>query len=212
MITTSAGRVRNRISQLSKTRSIQRSRPRARTMAVPITTASAELAVKRASVAPACHASAPALSSSRKVDVTSIGPGSARLCSAVAARCQIAARAAIETRVHPSRTKGPAPLSKIVSPCAMEQLGIKARARTEQLFVAQYGQQVEQLLGRPGFSLPPGPRNAGTIKRSDRGKLDVIGRLHEGSQPLPSRVRVREHRIAVSDRSEEGVERRSFGH
>src|SRR5262249_59576364 len=132
-------------------------------MAVPITTARTKVAATRASVAPRCHASAPALSSLRKVDVTSIGPGSTRLCKAVAARCQIAARAAIEARVHPSRTRGPASLSKIVSPCAMEQLGIKARARTDQFFVAQYGQHVEQPLGRSGFSLAPGSRNSGAI-------------------------------------------------
>src|SRR5262245_39815965 len=211
MITTSTGRFRNRISQLSKKRLIQRTRPRARPMAVPITTARTKLAATRASVAPTCHASAPALSSSRKVDVTSIGPGSTRLCSAVAARCQIAARAAIETSVHPSRASGPASLSKIVSPRAMEQLGIKARARTDQFFVAQEGQQVEQALGRPGFRRAPGWRNAGAIKRSDRGEFGVIGRLHKGSQPFPGRIRAREHRVALSHRGEEGFEPRSLG-
>src|SRR5262245_7330659 len=212
MITTSTGRFRKRISQLSKKRSIQRSRPRARPMAVPITTARTKLAATRASVAARCHARAPALSSLRKVDVTSTGPGSTRLCNAVATRCQIAARAAIETRVHLSRTRGPASLSKIVSPCAMEQLGIKTRARADQFFVAQYGQDVEQSLGRPGFSLAPGSGNAGAVERPNRGELGIIGRLHQGPQPFPGRVRVREHRVAVSDRGEEGIEHCSLGH
>src|SRR5262249_19913626 len=212
MITTSAGRFRNRISQLSKKWSTWRSRPRARPMAVPITTARTKLAATRASVAPRCQASAPALSSLMKVDVTSIGPGSSRLCSTVAARCQIAASAAIEARVHPSRTRGPASLSKIVSPCGMEQLGIKARARTDQFFVAQCGQHVEHSLGRPGFSFAPRCRNTGAIERSDRGKLGVIGRLHKGAQPFPGCVRAREHRITLCDCGEKAFMQRSLGH
>ena len=184
---TSAGRLRKKMSQLSKKRSAPLWRPRKRPSADPISIASAKLTTTRASVAPTWVSSEPERISRSRASSTCRGLGKRRLER--------------EQRGHlPDRRQGE---QRGERPCR----AAKPRGCRRDRPLSPYRRGA----GRNGYHCPSAPcrqaRSRGSPaarlngsrplpsraecrsgSRPDRRELGMVGRFDEIAQPLPRRI------------------------
>src|SRR5512134_268261 len=206
MMITSAGRLRKKMSQLSKKRSAPLWRPRKSPIADPISIASAKLTMTRASVAPTCVSSEPTRISRMNDSSTCSGPGKRRLESSSAATSQTATSASSEPIDHAVRPSQGAAAAAARS-ARIEEVRVEMGTTAQQLLVAELDQKARQLLGGTGFGRTPALRYATPVIGPERRELGIVGRLDEVAQPLPGGVAGGEDLVAVPDGREEAGER-----